>query len=90
MTKEEKQKKKEMKDEEKNLLEENQQLKNQIAGMRYSIQLQDLQFYRHQKLLLLERQTMAMERLANNSEIPLEEKSKDDEEEDDDDEDDED
>lgn len=52
------------------LKKENQILQNQLAMMQDLQSLRSTAVYRQQKLVLLERQTLAMENLAKNSEIP--------------------
>ena len=69
MTNQEKEKNKELQ----NLKQENEELKKSQAMFQDQVSLRDQSIYRQQLLILLERQAIAMEKLAESSEIPLEE-----------------
>ena len=71
---------KEKKTEDDSLQKENQTLRSQLSIMQDLQNLQNMTYYRQQILMMLERQALAMEMLARNSEIPSSEEDEKDEE----------
>ena len=71
---------KEKKTEDDSLQKENQTLRSQLSIMQDLQNLQNTTYYRQQILMMLERQALAMEMLARNSEIPSSEEDEKDEE----------